>query len=176
HPLVFHVSYNIYDSYQLSDEYSFDFINDIVNYLSLISPNNSITYSSQVLLGVFIIIWTFDTMAFVFGTALGRYPLFKRISPKKTWEGLIGGAISTGLVVYFISVFFKDIALIQWICIGIIVVIIGTYGDLTQSLMKRSVSLKDSGKIMPGHGGILDRFDSFLLAYPIVFTYLTLIG
>jgi phosphatidate cytidylyltransferase len=175
-PLVFNVSYNIYDSYQLTSDYSFDFINDIINYLSLISPNHSITYSSQVLLGIFILIWAFDTMAYVFGTAFGRYPLFKRISPKKTWEGLIGGALSTGLVIYFVSVFFKDISLIQWISIGVIVVVVGTYGDLTQSLMKRSVNLKDSGKIMPGHGGILDRFDSFLLAYPIVFTYLKLVN
>jgi phosphatidate cytidylyltransferase len=174
-PLVFNISFNIYDSYQLSDEYSFDFINDIINYFSLIAPNHSITYSYKVLLGVFILIWTFDTMAYFFGTAMGRHPLFKRISPKKTWEGLFGGTLSTGILVYFVSVFFNELTLMQWICIGLIVIIIGTYGDLTQSLLKRSVSMKDSGKIMPGHGGILDRFDSFLLAYPIVFTYLQLI-
>lgn len=174
-PLVFNVSLNIYDSYQLTDEYSFDFLNDIINYFSLISPSHSITYSSKVLLGIFVLIWTFDSMAYVFGTTMGRHPLFKRISPKKTWEGLLGGALSTGLVIYFLSVFFKELSLTQWINVGLIIVIIGTYGDLAQSLMKRSVSIKDSGRIMPGHGGILDRFDSFLLAFPIIYTYLQLV-
>lgn len=124
-------------------------------------------------LALFVLIWVSDTGAYLTGRAFGKHKLFERISPKKTWEGLIGGAIFSiiGSIVFW---YFYPIAPIwQWIVFGVVVIIFGTYGDLSESLLKRTVQLKDSGKILPGHGGILDRFDSLLLAIPVIYIYLT---
>lgn len=127
---------------------------------------------------IFILIWTNDTFAYLTGMLLGRHKMWERHSPNKTWEGTIGGALfCIGAAILVGPLFDNDIPLftIDWIIIGVICSIIGTLGDLVESMFKRFCGVKDSGNIMPGHGGILDRFDSFLLAVPFVQAYLILI-
>ena len=127
------------------------------------------------ILALFILIWVSDTGAYLTGMTLGKHKFFERISPKKTWEGFIGGALfAIGGSVAFWH-FFPIVPVWQWIAFGILVVIFGTYGDLFESLLKRTVKIKDSGNILPGHGGILDRFDSLLFAIPVIYIYLTIL-
>jgi phosphatidate cytidylyltransferase len=147
---------------------------DAVNFI--FQPPESIIYSPQILLGFFILFWAYDTGAYIVGIPFGKHRLFKRISPKKSWEGFFGGTVIALLTAYILSLFFKHIRLVDWGVIAFIIISIGTFGDLTESLFKRSIGVKDSGKIFPGHGGILDRFDGILLSSPIVFTYLKLIS
>jgi phosphatidate cytidylyltransferase len=126
------------------------------------------------LLSFFIILWTSDTMAYLSGRTFGKHHLFERISPKKTWEGSIGGAIFGVAAAWIISLFLPEFPLIPLIIISIIIIVFGTLGDLAESMLKRSAGVKDSGTIMPGHGGVLDRFDGVLLAAPAVLFYLLL--
>lgn len=135
-------------------------------------PFSDGVYRPDNLLGFFFMVWASDSGAFVFGKLMGRHALFKRISPGKTWEGSIGGAICALAVAFFVSQFFTDLNLTDWILIATIVVVIGTYGDLIKSMLKRSLNVKDSGTILPGHGGILDRFDAMLSSAPFVLIYL----
>jgi phosphatidate cytidylyltransferase len=116
--------------------------------------------------------WSNDSGAYIVGSLLGKHKLFERISPKKTWEGFIGGALFTLLAAWIISKFLHELSLIHWLVVGTITFTCGTFGDLIESQLKRSANMKDSGKILPGHGGILDRFDSILFSAPIVFVYL----
>lgn len=132
-------------------------------------------YQPLILLSVFVTIWVNDTGAYLTGVSIGRHRLFERISPKKSWEGFIGGAIAALLSGYVFAMFIPEISLINWFIISEIIVIFGTFGDLIESLMKRTLNVKDSGNIMPGHGGLLDRFDSMLLAAPAVLIYLSLL-
>jgi phosphatidate cytidylyltransferase len=119
-------------------------------------------------------LWINDTMAYLVGSFIGRRPLTK-ISPKKTWEGTLGGIIlsilAMGTIGYFVSSEFDWEAIFQWMAVAAIASIMGTFGDLLQSKLKRMANVKDSGQIMPGHGGFLDRFDSLLLAAPFVWIY-----
>jgi len=147
---------------------------DAVNFI--FQPPESIIYSPQILLGFFILFWANDTGAYLVGIPFGKHRLFKRISPKKSWEGFFGGAIIAFIASYLLSLFFNHIRLVDWLAITFIIVTIGTFGDLTESLFKRSIGVKDSGKLFPGHGGLLDRFDGILLSSPVVFTYLKLIS
>jgi phosphatidate cytidylyltransferase len=124
------------------------------------------------LLSVFATIWVNDTGAYLIGVTLGKHRLFERISPKKSWEGFVGGAVAALISGYIFSLLIPQISLINWLIISEIIVIFGTFGDLIESLLKRTVGVKDSGSIIPGHGGLLDRFDSMLLAAPVVFIYL----
>jgi phosphatidate cytidylyltransferase len=126
-----------------------------------------------VLLSVFVTIWVNDTGAYLFGVTLGKHRLFERISPKKSWEGFFGGAAMALASGYVFSLLIPQISLINWLFFSEIIVIFGTFGDLIESLMKRTVNMKDSGNIIPGHGGLLDRFDSMLLAAPVIFIYLS---
>lgn len=128
-------------------------------------------YQGKIILGIFILIWIYDTGAYVFGMLLGKNRLFPRISPKKSWEGFFGGMLSAMVAAYFLSKYLIIFNL-TWYAIAVIIVVFGTFGDLTESMFKRSLNIKDSGKILPGHGGILDRFDGILLAIPIIFTFL----
>lgn len=128
-------------------------------------------YHPAILLGFFLLIWMNDTTAYLIGIWLGKHRFFERISPKKSWEGFIGGTIFTLILAYILSIYFDEFNLLQWLIITIIVVVFGVLGDLVESIFKRSINCKDSGTIFPGHGGILDRFDSVLLATPFVFTY-----
>ncbi len=126
------------------------------------------------MIGFLLILWLNDTGAYIVGSLIGKHKLFSRISPGKTWEGSIGGAIFALLVAYLCSVIFPVYPLWKWLILGIIVVITGTLGDLVESMMKRSLQVKDSGNILPGHGGMLDRFDAVLVSVPFVFVFLTL--
>ena len=129
------------------------------------------------LLSVFIIIWLYDTFAYCVGMLIGRHRLFERISPKKSWEGAIGSTILTLILAYFANFLFPMIPLtsLQWIGLALVIIVFGTLGDLAESMFKRQLSVKDSGGILPGHGGILDRFDSVLLAIPFVWLYLNIV-
>lgn len=140
----------------------------LLNFITLVDGN----YTYQMLFGFFFILWSNDTGAYLAGSALGKNKLFARVSPGKSWEGSIGGAILSFIVAFFISGWFTSITMFDWMVIASILIVIGTLGDLVESLFKRSIGVKDSGTILPGHGGILDRFDSLILASPFVFTYL----
>lgn len=130
-------------------------------------------YSYFLLLAFFVIQWANDTGAYLSGKMLGRTKLFERISPNKTWEGAIGGAVLAVITgVIFSTVTESNI--VHWIIISLLIVVFGTLGDLTESQIKRSVGVKDSGNILPGHGGILDRFDGVLFSAPFVLAYLQL--
>lgn len=131
-------------------------------------------YSYQVLLGCLFLLWASDTGAYFAGVNFGRTKLFERVSPKKSWEGSMGGAISALLTAFVLSLFFDDLKMWQWHCVAIIIVVAGTYGDLVESLFKRSIEIKDSGSSIPGHGGFLDRFDGLLLSAPFIATFLTI--
>jgi phosphatidate cytidylyltransferase len=133
------------------------------------------TYSFHILFGFFFILWSNDAGAYLAGSAFGKNKLFPRVSPGKTWEGSIGGAIISYLVAFIISDWYSEIDLFDWFVIATILIVIGTLGDLVESLYKRSKNVKDSGNLLPGHGGILDRFDSLLMATPYVFSYLYLV-
>ncbi len=129
-------------------------------------------FNGKILLGIFILIWASDSGAYVFGVTMGKNKLFERISPKKTWEGFIGGVVISQVAAFLLSRYFGDLGYLHWGIIAGIVAVFGTLGDLVESMIKRSVKIKDSGKILPGHGGILDRFDSLLFTIPVIFTYL----
>ena len=133
------------------------------------------SYNPLILIAVFVTIWVNDTGAYLVGMTFGRHRLFERVSPKKSWEGFVGGAIAALASGYVFSLFIPEIDLIQWLIFSEIVVIFGTFGDLLESLLKRTVNVKDSGDVIPGHGGLLDRFDSMLLAAPAIFIYLSFI-
>jgi len=132
-------------------------------------------YHPGILIGFFVIIWAYDSFAYLTGVLFGKHRLFPRISPKKSWEGTIGGFIFGLLASFILSMFFIEFDLINWLIIASIIMIFGTFGDLSESMLKRSLKIKDSGKILPGHGGLLDRFDAVLLSAPAVFVYLNLI-
>jgi phosphatidate cytidylyltransferase len=129
-------------------------------------------YNPEIILGYFILQWSSDTFAYLVGMSIGKRRLFERISPKKSWEGFIGGGILTLVAGYITSLYFHSLSGNDWMVIAFIIVITGTLGDLVESLLKRTYQLKDSGNIIPGHGGILDRFDSLLLAIPFIWLYL----
>ncbi len=133
------------------------------------------SYDYQIILGYFLLLWTSDTGAYLSGKFLGKHKLFERISPKKTWEGSIGALILTLIVSYVISIYFTNLSITNWIVLAILIVVFGGLGDLVESMLKRSLKIKDSGNILPGHGGILDRFDGLLLSVPFVYGYLILI-
>ncbi|WP_298154970.1 phosphatidate cytidylyltransferase [Flavobacterium sp.] len=136
------------------------------------------TYSPKIMLGVFIIIWTNDTFAYIVGKSIGKHKLFERISPKKTIEGFLGGVLFAVLAGYLISRFYiapspihLQKSIIIWAITAFVVSVFGTIGDLVESKFKRIAGVKDSGKIMPGHGGILDRLDSVIFAAPFIFLF-----
>jgi phosphatidate cytidylyltransferase len=131
-------------------------------------------YSYQILLGCLFLLWASDTGAYFAGVRFGKTKLFERVSPKKSWEGSLGGAFAALLIAFGLSYFFTDLVFWQWEVIAIIIVVAGTYGDLVESLFKRSIAIKDSGASLPGHGGFLDRFDGLLLSAPFIATFLNI--
>jgi len=137
-------------------------------------PAGTGVYHYEIILGYFFILWAGDSGAYFIGSHFGRHSLFKRVSPKKTWEGSLGGMFCVLLVAYVISYSFTTINPVNWIIAALIINITGTFGDLIKSLMKRSLHIKDSGKILPGHGGMLDRFDTLLASAPFAFCFLVL--
>ena len=132
----------------------------------------SVPYNPILPLSIFVFIWLSDTGAYCVGSLIGKHRLFERISPKKSWEGSIGGGIFSIASSLGFAHFFPFMPGWQWVGLAIVVVIFGTWGDLTESLMKRQLGIKDSGNILPGHGGMLDRFDSALMAIPAAVVYL----
>ena len=144
--------------------------------LNSLLPHDNIIFSPGIIIGFFIIIWANDTGAYLTGMSIGRHKLMERISPKKTWEGFIGGIIIASLIAWFLSGWLGVVDKIHWIIIALIVSVAGTYGDLIESMLKRSIGVKDSGTIMPGHGGFLDRFDSAIISFPLVYLFISLFG
>lgn len=137
--------------------------------------NSDFNYINTTILGVFILIWTNDSFAYLVGKNIGRHKLLERISPNKTIEGFLGGMLFTFIASYFIAQQFTTLKLIHWIFIAGIVSVFGVLGDLIESMFKRQANIKDSSKLIPGHGGFLDRFDSVIFAAPFIFIYLQLI-
>jgi phosphatidate cytidylyltransferase len=131
-------------------------------------------YSWQRPLGCLFLLWASDTGAYFAGTKFGKTKLFERVSPKKSWEGSVGGFIASMVVAFILSKYFLDLEPWQWLGCGAIIVVAGTYGDLVESLFKRSIKIKDSASTIPGHGGFLDRFDGLLLSIPFIITFLKL--
>ena len=141
--------------------------------------NMSIYYDNQyhpeIILGAILMLWASDTGAYFAGRNFGRRKLFERISPKKTWEGSIGGGIFSLSLAFLYAQYNPTLTLLQWMCISAIIVVGGTYGDLVESLFKRSLKIKDSGRVIPGHGGFLDRFDGLLIASPFIVAFVRLL-
>jgi phosphatidate cytidylyltransferase len=131
-------------------------------------------YNFHFPLAFLLMLWTNDTGAYLSGRFLGRHKLFERHSPKKTWEGFIGGVLFTIGTATILSHYFNDVYWKQWASMAIYISLVGTFGDLVESMFKRSINIKDSGGLLPGHGGLLDRFDGLLLSAPLVFTFLYL--
>jgi phosphatidate cytidylyltransferase len=155
------------------------------------NSSGMVVFNTLLPLSVFIFLWVNDTGAYCVGSLLGRHKLFPRISPGKSWEGSIGGAVFVLAVAYGIgwldnmeiadanhtsSIFAGMLSIPEWLGLGLVVVIFGTWGDLVESLFKRTLGIKDSGSILPGHGGMLDRFDSSLLAIPAAVVYLYILS
>lgn len=143
----------------------------LLNFLLSLSGS----YSYELLFGCWFILWSNDTGAYLTGSVMGKNKLFPRVSPGKSWEGSVGGAIAATVVAFIISGWYHTVSLRDWFVIAAILIVIGTLGDLVESLFKRSIGVKDSGNLLPGHGGILDRFDSLLMAIPFVYVYLLVI-
>lgn len=133
---------------------------------------NSVSYNPILPLSIFVFIWLSDTGAYLVGSLIGKHRLFERISPKKSWEGSVGGAVLSIASSLVFAHYFPIMSGGQWAGLAAVVVLFGTWGDLTESLMKRQLGIKDSGSILPGHGGLLDRFDSALMAIPAAVVYL----
>ncbi len=129
-------------------------------------------YHYEILLGCLLILWASDTGAYFAGTRFGKTKLFERVSPKKSWEGFLGGAFSAIVVAFVLSQYFVVLEDWKWLVIAGIIIIAGTYGDLIESLFKRSIEIKDSGSVLPGHGGFMDRFDGLLLSAPFITAFL----
>ena len=131
-------------------------------------------YHYEFPLGFILFLWASDSGGYLLGITIGKHRLFERVSPKKSWEGLAGSILLSLCTAYFFARFFPETPANIWYTMAILVVIFGTLGDLVESLFKRSINIKDSGSILPGHGGVLDRFDGLFMAAPIVYTYLLL--
>jgi phosphatidate cytidylyltransferase len=154
----------------------------ILGFLYIAMPFSLLVYFSKpdmfhafgmpvILVGYFAFTWIYDTIAYLYGKQFGRHKFFERISPKKTWEGTIAGAVVTLLTAFVLHFLVPDLPLTDWLILAGLVIFFGTHGDLVESLFKRSLNIKDSGTILPGHGGILDRFDTMLISAPFVFLY-----
>jgi phosphatidate cytidylyltransferase len=130
------------------------------------------TYNFEIIFGCLFILWATDTGAYFAGTFFGKRKLFERISPKKSWEGAVGGAALALVFAYIMSVYFQSLAFWQWMSVAVLIIVGGVYGDLVESLLKRSIEIKDSGDSLPGHGGFLDRFDGLLISAPFIVAFL----
>ncbi len=146
---------------------AFVFLILIGNYQNVFNP--------KIVLGAFILVWINDTFAYLVGKSIGKQKLFPRISPKKTVEGFLGGLLFACISSYFIAKFTNTLDFNNWLILSVIVSVIGTIGDLIESKFKRQANVKDSGTIMPGHGGLLDRFDSIIFAAPFIYLFLRIL-
>lgn len=144
--------------------------------LDSILTHGNMVFSPGIVVGFLLLLWTNDTAAYLTGISLGRHRLMERISPKKSWEGFFGGLVITILVAWLLSGWLGVVDTTGWIIVSVIISIAGTYGDLIESMLKRSTGVKDSGSILPGHGGFLDRFDSAIISFPLVYLFISLFG
>lgn len=144
----------------------------VLNYVYL----NKGDYWPSFVIGILCFVWGNDIGAYAFGKWLGKHKLLPKVSPKKTWEGLIGGLISAMIVGFVYSLFSKNLTTIQWILFALFAGIGSSFGDLVSSSLKRTFGVKDSGSLLPGHGGFIDRFDGFFIAIIFSFAYLSLVG
>ena len=154
----------------------------MVNVLAFRGVGNGVVYNYLAPLSIFVFLWTNDTGAYLSGSLFGKHKLFPRVSPGKSWEGSIGGGLLVLLVAALVGMYQNSdmhetateliLTVPQWMGLGLVVVLFGTWGDLVESLFKRTIGIKDSGNILPGHGGMLDRFDSSLRAFPAAVIYL----
>ncbi len=129
-------------------------------------------YNYEIIFGCLFILWASDSGAYIAGTLFGKRKLFERISPKKSWEGALGGTLLAFGFAFLMNYYFHTLALWQWLSITVIIIVGGTFGDLIESLLKRSIEIKDSGTSLPGHGGFLDRFDGLLISSPFIVAFL----
>jgi len=147
----------------------------LINVLAFTAtPHGQVAYNWLLPLSVFVFLWINDTGAYCTGSLLGRHKLFPRVSPGKSWEGSIGGAVFVAAAAWGIGEYVDStmLSVYEWVGLGLVIVVFGTWGDLVESLFKRTLAIKDSGSILPGHGGMLDRFDSSLMAIPAAVVYL----
>jgi phosphatidate cytidylyltransferase len=144
--------------------------------LNLLVATGESGYSPRWVIFTLCFLWTNDTMAYVSGRLFGKHRIWPSLSPGKTWEGSIGGALFTLLLGWIFSRYYVELAAWEWMVFALIVVVFGSLGDFLESWVKRTAEVKDSGNILPGHGGILDRFDSFLFAVPAVTVYIYILG
>jgi phosphatidate cytidylyltransferase len=144
--------------------------------LGSILSHGNIIFSPGIIVGFLLLLWANDTAAYLTGIAAGRHRLMERISPKKSWEGFFGGIIIAVLAAWLLSDWLGVVNTTGWIVISIIISVAGTFGDLVESMLKRSMSVKDSGTVLPGHGGFLDRFDSALVSFPLVYLFISIFG
>lgn len=142
-----------------------------VIFLTLI-PTIDGVFIPKLVVGIFILIWTNDTFAYIVGKNFGSKKLFERISPNKTIEGFLGGIVFSGIASFFIFYYTQFLTFPIWLGLALILSIFGTLGDLIQSKFKRQAGVKDSGSLMPGHGGLFDRLDSIIFSSPFVYAYL----
>ena len=133
------------------------------------------TYNPNILLGSFILVWVNDSFAYLVGKNFGKQKLFEKISPKKTIEGFLGGLFFSCIASYFIATFTETLDFTSWLILSIVISVFGTLGDLIESKFKRQANVKDSGTIMPGHGGLLDRLDSIIFAAPFIYLFLRIL-
>ena len=132
----------------------------------MVGADPSAHYMPHRVLGLLLLVWTNDTGAYLTGRKFGKHKLFERISPQKTWEGTLGGAVFTVLIAWGLSFIIHDFTVPQWLALSLVAAIGSNLGDLVESMLKRSLGVKDSGTILPGHGGLLDRFDAFIFCLP----------
>ncbi len=144
--------------------------------LNSLLPHEGTVFSPGIIIGFFLLLWANDTGAYLTGMSIGRHKLMERISPRKTWEGFFGGVIIAVLAGWLLSGWLGGVDRRRWIIISLIISVAGTYGDLFESMLKRSIGVKDSWNIMPGHGGFLDRFDSTIISFPLVYLFILLFG
>jgi phosphatidate cytidylyltransferase len=143
--------------------------------LAIIATSNG-NFKPLLAMGIMYIVWSDNIFAYFAGRFLGKHKLFERISPKKTWEGFVGGFIMAIVCAYIFSLYDAELSTLEWLFMGAIISVTGTFGDLVESLFKRNLHLKDSSHVLPGHGGFLDRFDALMLAMPFVYAYLAILG
>lgn len=148
----------------------------LLSYLAFGYDMDSRSYHYAFLLALFVFIWVNDSFAYLTGSLFGKHRMFERISPKKSWEGFIGGTAFTIAASVIFANYFTQLPLWGWIGFAIVMIIFGTLGDLVESLFKRTLNVKDSGNILPGHGGILDRIDSVIFSIPALFIYVEIIS
>lgn len=147
----------------------------LLNFIGTDPKTGDITgYTPLFIMAIFIFVWLNDTGAYVVGSMIGKRKLFERISPKKSWEGFFGGLLLALLASQAFAWYAPEISRLNWLGLALTVVLFGTWGDLIESLLKRTLGVKDSGHVLPGHGGMLDRFDSVLLAIPASYIYIEL--